>query len=239
MMNRTQTWLVVRRIAILTVAVAAMFHTGRAEAQWGYGGFWGLNPLDSSQVVQGINERAAIAGQAAYAARQNIQPLNGGADSYRNPSRDADFVDRVGISTRRGLESRVANAPAPTPVPVAVPTPAPTPPRQPVISLSGFFNRDRVLVWPADAPMSGGLDIQRIASDKACLTVFDEQSTKGVASISSVTEARNLLLDYGRPALRLLRQSATPQIADTFHLFLLSLYESLAQAAMIPPPPKR
>jgi len=54
------------------------------------------------------------------------------------------------------------------------------------------------------------------------------------ASLSTVTQARQKLLDYGRPALKEIRQSATPRIADTFHLFLLSLYESLAQAANAP-----
>jgi hypothetical protein len=39
------------------------------------------------------------------------------------------------------------------------------------------------------------------------------------------------LLDYGKPALHLLRSKSTVRVADAFHLFLLSLYESLAQAA--------
>ena len=51
-----------------------------------------------------------------------------------------------------------------------------------------------------------------------------------------MTDARAKLLDYGRPALQYIRDNATPRIADTFHLFLLSLYESLAQAATVPKP---
>src|SRR5437588_152801 len=63
------------------------------------------------------------------------------------------------------------------------------------------------------------------------------------ASLTTVTDARQKLLGYGQPALKAIRTQATPRIADTFHLFLLSLYESLAQAATPPgsapgPPPK-
>ena len=47
-----------------------------------------------------------------------------------------------------------------------------------------------------------------------------------------VTTARERLLDYGRPALREISANATPRIADSFHIFMLSLYESLAQAAL-------
>lgn len=244
-MNRTRSWVVALRIAILVVAGSGLFSSSQAQAQWGMGyGFWGLNPLDGSQITQGINQRAAIAGQAAYAARQNIAPSDGGANSYRNFIRDPNFVDRVGISTRRGMESRVAASPPVTrPAPAATPAPAvapaPTRPATPIIALSGFFNSQKQLVWPAEAPMSGDLASKRMTSDKASLVVLDEVNSRGVASIASVTEARNLLLDYGRPALQMIRKTATPQIADTFHLFLLSLYESLAQAGSIPPAPKR
>jgi len=48
--------------------------------------------------------------------------------------------------------------------------------------------------------------------------------------MASVTDARNKLLEYGRPALAYTRAHDTPRISDSFHMFLLSLYESLAQA---------
>ena len=41
--------------------------------------------------------------------------------------------------------------------------------------------------------------------------------------------ARNCSITGG-PALQYVRTHETPRVADTFHLFLLSLYESLAQA---------
>ena len=79
-------------------------------------------------------------------------------------------------------------------------------------------------------------------SDKACDVVLAENKKDGVASLASVTDARQKLLDYGRPALAHARAHETPRLADTFHMFLLSLYESLAQAASPaanqPPPPQ-
>jgi hypothetical protein len=47
-----------------------------------------------------------------------------------------------------------------------------------------------------------------------------------------VAEARQKLLDYGRPALHYVKAHETPRVADSFHGFLLSLYDSLAQAAL-------
>jgi hypothetical protein len=50
-----------------------------------------------------------------------------------------------------------------------------------------------------------------------------------------VTDARQKLLDYGREALTYVRAHKTPRVADSFHGFLLSLYDSLEQAANPPP----
>jgi hypothetical protein len=49
--------------------------------------------------------------------------------------------------------------------------------------------------------------------------------------MSSVTHARQKLVEYGQPALQEIRAQATPVIADAFHRFLLALYDSLASAA--------
>jgi hypothetical protein len=229
-----------RGVAILAVVLAGVVQGGTAEAQIGFfgPGFF-TNPLDSSQTVNAINQRSLLNGQRAIAERQSIQP--------RVPvrQRDVEFVDRIGIDSRSNLESRAARRYSPTLVEAranaatqAAPVPRPpAPPAQPLIPLSGFFNADRMLVWPADAPTEDGLGEKRAASDKASLTVFDETVRNGSASVYSVTRARDLLLDYGRPALDRLRHVATTQIADSFHIFLLSLYESLAQAAY--PSPKK
>jgi len=229
---------VVQRIAILAVGVAAwgLVQPGRAEAQWGmgYGGFWGVDT--GQQTIAGINDRALIAGQAAFANRGNIMPSVGGPNSYLNSIRDPNFVDKVGISTRRGVQSQAVLASAPTRV---APAPVPAPAAKPVISLAGFFSRANKLIWPADAPLSGGLDAKRSASDAASLKVYEEMKASGVASVGSVAEARHLLIGYGQPALQYLRDYSTPKVADSFHLFLLSLYEALAQAGNPPAPSRR
>ena len=57
-----------------------------------------------------------------------------------------------------------------------------------------------------------------------------------MASLSSAAYARKKLLGYGQPALKEIRSSATPALADAFHMFLLSLYDSLGQSAEPGPP---
>jgi hypothetical protein len=64
--------------------------------------------------------------------------------------------------------------------------------------------------------------------------VLKEKQQHGVASVTGAAEARQNLVDYGRPALRQLRAASTPPIADSFHRFLLSLYDSLGASALPP-----
>lgn len=234
--NRADVCHAARGIAILAVIASGLFQPGRAEAQWGFGGygFWGYNPENSQRTVDAINQRAAIAAQAAYASRQDT-PSTRSENSYTNHLRDGTYEDRVAISTRRGVPSQVAPRPAPT---RAASGAAPSRAATPVVPLSGFFSPADVLIWPADSPLSGGLDAKRAASDAASLEVYKQVKSGAVASVSSVSEARQLLLDYGRPALQYIRDSSTTQVADSFHLFLLSLYEALAQAGN-PPAPRR
>ena len=102
---------------------------------------------------------------------------------------------------------------------------------RPVVPIGSFFNASRMLVWPSDAPVAGDLIVKRDISDQACLEVADLVDKHGSAPITTVTSTRQKLLDYGQPALHFMRTHTTPRVAETFHLFLLSLYESLAQAA--------
>ncbi len=83
-------------------------------------------------------------------------------------------------------------------------------------------------------PTAGDLKQKREAVEKACHEVLEEGKQNGVASIASVTEARQKLLDYGRPGLQSVKAHETPRVADSFHGFLLMLYDSLAQAANPP-----
>jgi hypothetical protein len=98
------------------------------------------------------------------------------------------------------------------------------------LPLASFYKADGQIEWPGEAPSADGLKQKRDEFDKASKTALDEVKKTGVASIATVSEARQKLLDYGRPALQYAKAHETPRVADTFHLFLMSLYESLAQA---------
>ena len=104
-------------------------------------------------------------------------------------------------------------------------------PRRPVVPIGSFFDASRMLVWPSDAPVEGDLITKRDTSDQACLVVSDLVDKHRSAPITTVTYARNRLLEYGQPALQFIRSHSTPRIAENFHQFMLSLYDSLAAAA--------
>ena len=91
-------------------------------------------------------------------------------------------------------------------------------------------------MWPSDSPVGGGLKEKRDVSDRAATVVRNEVDAHGWAPIALAAEARQKLLDYGRPALQEIRQTATPPVAQGFHEFLMSLYDAIG-AATIPPPP--
>ncbi len=63
------------------------------------------------------------------------------------------------------------------------------------------------IVWPADAPTAGDLNDKRSAFDQASQAVLTESKKTGVASIATVTDARQKLLDYGRPGLQYVRDA--------------------------------
>ncbi len=115
--------------------------------------------------------------------------------------------------------------------PSATPTTGTAARARPLVPLTSFFNAQNQLIWPADAPVAGDLKAKRDAFEQVCQKVLQEVKQNGVASIASVTEARQKLIEYGRPALKYVREHETPRVADAFHVFLLSLYDSLAQAA--------
>jgi hypothetical protein len=217
------------RSALLTFLLgAAVLGLGTNEARaWGYGfGFGGFNYVP--QPIDFLNAQALQNG-----ARAGRPPSNnvyaGNPNAYLNRIRDNGFVPsmdvarRVPASQRPYVLAEATAAQAPT-------QPVTTVPR-PVVPITSFFNSSRRLVWPSDAPVIGDLQQKRDVSDESSLVVLNEVQMQGRASISSVADSRQKLLEYGQPALQVIRSTSTPRVADTFHLFMLSLYESLAQAA--------
>ena len=180
--------------------------------------------------VSFLNDHA-LARVGSVAARQ---PTN-----LRAPipvSRDVDFFNRYDAATRAAMEDRVARRPRPrtslgqttrTTPPPAVEN---QPPARPVLPLASFFNAARQLVWPADAPNDGDFAVKRSTSDAKTLEVFSEVQTQGYALVATATDARTKLIDYGKPALTFLRNHSTSGIADAFHTYLLSLYDSIGES---------
>jgi hypothetical protein len=216
--------------AVLAVA-ASVLGAGRARAQWGMGGFgvgfYGGGLFGNvPQPVTFLND-VAIAQMGHVRGPMQNNVYAGNPNSYLNHVRDNGFVDRYYPDRREpAYYGYSARPPAQRTTPTSAGVRA-----RPMVPLPSFFNAQNQLVWPGDAPTAGDLKEKRDAFDKTCLTVLGEVKQNGVASLASVTESRQKLLDYGRPALKYVREHETPRVADTFHIFLLSLYDSLAQAA--------
>jgi hypothetical protein len=224
-------------MAIVALAASAL-GTGRAQAQWGMGGGFGvgfyggnlfgtvpqpstfINQVALAQIARGPSSHPMGNGSHMYYA--------GNPNSYINHLRDNGFVDRYYPDRR---EPSYYGYSARPPAQRMTPTAATGARARPMVPLPSFYNAQNQLIWSGDAPTAGDLREKRDASDKACQTVLQEVKQNGVAAIASVTEARQKLLDYGRPALKYVREHETPRVADAFHIFLLSLYDSLAQAA--------
>ena len=225
-------------LVLLVGATVTALGARPARAQWemGWGLFGGFNSVPSPGHF--LNDRALTQASRGIQSRPSHSPLSGNSNAYFNRVRDNGFVPHYDVQSRRspayqpaprrspGLASNAPTASQP-----ATAQPAP----KPVLSLASFFDDAQQLVWPGEAPVGGELREKRDSSDQASLLVLNEMKQQGVASITSVAEARQRLLDYGQPALQAVRQVQTPRIADTFHLFLLALYESLAQAATAAP----
>jgi hypothetical protein len=210
----------------------------RAHAQFGGGGFggfggfgWGFGFNQVPSPTNFINQATIARMGAVHFGPQQNSVYAGNPNAYFNQSIDNGFVDRYRADRRPppNDDARYAQASAPAPAPVAVvPTTSVRP--QPSLPITSFYKADGKIEWPSDAPFTDALKPKREEFDKASKLVVDEVKKSGVASIATVAEARRTLLDYGRPALQYARSNQTARVADTFHLFLLSLYESLAQA---------
>ena len=219
-------------LTAILAAAASGFGTSRAEAQWGGFGF-GFGIGNMGRVPQPVEFENSVALSRMNHVRGPIQNnvYGNNPNAYFNHVRDNGFVDRYYPDRRDPASYGYSSRPQPR---STTPTAATVAPARPLVPLTSFFNDRNELVWPGDAPVAGEQKEQRDAVDKACLVVLEESKKNGVASIASVTEARQKLLDYGRPALKSVRAKETARIADSFHVFLLSLYDSLAQAANPP-----
>ena len=228
----------------LLVALAS-----RSQADFGFGFGFGLGFENPKTETNFLNQWSLQNGTAASANR----PTSHTAPRFQ--TRDDGFMERYDLATREAMVNRIARnparemrtvnpggarstppaprttAPAPAPAPVAAAKP------KPEMLLATFFDADKRLVWPGDSPMTGGLSAKRNVADQAILAVLNEYQLEGLAHLSTVTNARERLLEYGRPALDYARRGSTPALAESFHSFLLSLYANVGLAATVPKSP--
>ncbi|WP_152053579.1 hypothetical protein [Tautonia marina] len=214
---------------------------GQAEAQWGFGPFggfgWGFARPYTPPSVNMLNERANVRAGMDQEALNRTSLSTPDRFDYRR--QQVSMQQRYDVSSTRGMEVARAGRGTPIPGTRASATERPTPPvanqppavERPILEITSFVNQQDRLVWPSDAPVSGDLITKRDQADEAIHEVVQEYRAMNAAQINTVASAREDLIAYGQPALQYLRETSTARVADTFHLFLLSLYDSLAQAA--------
>ena len=211
----------------------AQFFGGRGGMGFGFGyGLGGYTPASVNLIDRHALQMTSIA------AAEKPQPLHAAVQSgpRNNAPRLPEFGERYGVESRRlYLEDRYSlgqsggvSAGARPASPGLAPASGPARPRFP---LTSFFNGERQLVWPSDAPVDGDLKSMRDAADVAAAGVLKETAGGGVATVASVTDARSALLNYGRPALRQVRSADPGGVGDAFDGFLMSLYDALGRAA--------
>jgi hypothetical protein len=219
-------------VFFMTTAVLG-FSPTRAKAQWGFGGGfggfgWGFGGFSQVEKPDTFLYSKALVDSQRDTHIPSRTVYSNNPNSYINHVRDNGFVDRYDVERRDPAYYRYAQPPVQNPR--MTPTAMTVTQQKPSLPLASFYNAEGHIVWPSDAPIEGELKDKRSEFDQASQTVLAELKKSGVASIATVTEARQKLLEYGRPGLKYVRTHETPRVADTYHLFLLSLYESLAQA---------
>jgi hypothetical protein len=215
-------------LAIGFVAVTAISaEPTPAQAQWGFGGGgfgWGFGGFSQVPKPESYLNQKSLVDAARPIATPSRDVYANNPNAYINHIRDNGFVERYRYTTREPSDYRSSGSPR------LIPTAHAVAQSTPVLPLASFYGRDGKIEWLAEAPTAGDLGARRAASDAACQAVRDEVKKNSVASIATVTDARWKLLEYGRPGLQYVRAHETPRVSDAFHMFLLSLYASLAQA---------
>jgi hypothetical protein len=198
-----------------------------AAAQWGMGMGWGMFGVGPSPSTQLLNQHALTRAGAGGPRGPSRNVYSGNSNSYLSRVRDNGFVSHYDVARRAAPSYGLA-----PPVPGSSTGRAGNrSAARSSVTLASFFDASLALVWPSESPVSGELRSKRDISDEASRAVLKETRQHGAASLASVTDARQKLIDYGKPALQEIRARSTTAIADAFHNFMLSLYDSLAAAA--------
>lgn len=231
-------------LTMLFAAVAFGFGASReGHAQFGGtfggGGFdGGVGGLGFGFVLGGfsqvpkpqsfLNDKALIdAGRDTRVPSRVVYANN--SNSYISQIRDTGFAVRYHAASRGSSHSRSAQ-PGTHSSPGVNRTAVQVGKQSPSLSLASFCESTGKIVWPDNSPAVGELKEKRTAFDQASQLALAETKNNGVASVATLSDSRQKLLDYGRPALQYVRTHETPRVADEFHHFLLSLYGSLGHA---------
>jgi hypothetical protein len=218
------------RLLALWVGIGVLiFGSNRAQAIFDMGFGWGMGLMHQVPSPTGFLNQHALIAAGRGPQGPSRTPYAGNPNAYFNRIRDNGFVPHYDVRRRRAPTYRAESMASLGNTNRVEPQPAAA--TNPVVPLGHFFDAGKRFVWPGDSPSNGDLSAKRDASDQAMLAVLEETKQQTTASIASVVDARQKLLDYGRPALQEIRAQATPPVADGFHRFLLSVYDSLELAA--------
>ena len=202
------------RNVLLVVFVAAAILSllpGRAEAQFGFGmgmgGFgWGFGGFSQ------VPKPESFLYQKALVDARTTRICLPVTSTLTIPTLTSTTFVTTGLwsGIRRARDDPAHYGYAPRPSPATTPTAMTVAPRMPVLPLSSFYNRQSQFVWPGDAPTAGELKEKRAIFDRASDAVVAETKKNGVASMATVTDARQKLLDYGRPGLAIRPRPRNP-----------------------------
>ncbi len=246
-MKRNSTRLPRALMALLIITVPGML-TGSARAQstvgtgygmgmgmgMGYGMGMGMGTFRyAPSPTDYLNQRSSLNnGRRSGPATPGSMADN--PNAYYNKVRDDGSGSSSDPQVHRSMGHRrqpsTFTADPPRRQPAVARTKTQSTPRQ-VPPLHEFFDGSEKIAWPAEVAGDPALKEKRKVFEQASLAVLKESRQHGAASVETVEDARQKLLDYGRPALQQVRASSTPETADTFHHFLRSLYDSLDRSA--------
>lgn len=228
-------------LTALATAMISVVGSSTASAQFGMGFgdmmFGNFRTVPSPKEF--LNQRATQASARGLRGPTQNRAYGPDANSFHSRSRDNGFVSSGNVSRRRSPTNRPQPARSTSNATKAQaktdPEPAPDSASYPTLPLRSFFDASLKLSWPAEAPANGDLGEKRGQTDQASRVVLEETTLHQSASLASVADARQKLLDYGRPALHQLRNTSTEEIAEHFHRFLFALYDSLSQSSASTP----
>jgi len=220
---------------MLAVVTLILLSARPSQAQFGFG-FGGFGIYARPYTPPSVNflyDRAnARVGVDTGAPKQLKEP-----DRFAYRKQYIEMQERASFNSRQPTSSQIGSRQAaltslskPDVQRGAVPR-GQTVSRSQAPPITRFINQQGEVAWPADAPVTGSLAAKREQANKAIQTVVDQYQANNAVSVEAVAKARQDLVVYGKPALATLRQQTSPSVAESFHLFLLALYDSLAQAA--------